>query len=102
MNLRNTTQVRKCGSEKSTLALKPRAEVQNRGISGPHLKRTYALLFFLKKLIYVNIDYLKYQLLAFTKLFCPLRIFTIPNLTKIKIVIDFNGILGHFCGIITH
>ena len=51
VNLRNSTLARKPASEKSTLALKPRADVtkiQNRDISGP-TKRTYVLQRFFKK-----------------------------------------------------
>ena len=28
--------------------------------------------------------------------------FTMPNLRNMEITIDFNGNLGHLCGVITH
>ena len=30
------------------------------------------------------------------------KTFTIPNLKKREITLDFNGNLGHICGVITH
>ena len=51
MNLRNTAQARKCASKKSTLTLKPRADVTRspkQGCQGPH-KRHMSINLFLKK-----------------------------------------------------
>ena len=58
VNLRNSVQARKHASEKSTLALKPRADVTRspkQGISSP-TKRIYVLqIFFFKKSHILNV-----------------------------------------------
>ena len=48
--------------------------------------------------IFIGITYI-----LSSKVLCKVsRNFTIPNLRKMQITIDFNGNLGHLWGVITH
>ena len=53
-------------------------------------------------LIYSNIFIWGSKFLTSVTLYKVLKTFTMPNLRKKEIAIDFNGNLGHLLGVITH
>ena len=55
-----------------------------------------------RMLIYSNILIWSHKFLTSTTFYKLLKSYTMPNLRKMEIFIDFNGNLGHLCGVNTH
>ena len=55
-----------------------------------------------RMLIYLNIFILSNKFLTSVTLCKFIKSFTMPNLRKMELTIDFNGNMGHLWGVITH